>query len=275
MLNRFMTEAKVAYGFAERQFILMKRYWMWEVVWLLYGLSMTFAIGFLGVGVKKFTGGSLDTNHLVLYLLTGSLLWGYLSGLFWDISNVVTWERWEGTIEYTFMAPISRVTHIIGMSMFSIIYGMIRTLVTLGILTLFFHLDLSKANLLGALLILVVSSFSFLGFGTMVAVLPLMSPEKGAQMTGIVEGILLMISGVYYETSVLPGWMQTLSAISPATYTLRGMRQALVDGANLHQLMSSIVPLVVMGIILIPLGLLIFQWGEVYCKKTGKLNRSG
>jgi len=109
----------------------------------------------------------------------------------------------------------------------------------------------------------------------MVAVLPLMSPEKGSQIAGIVEGILLMVSGVYYETSVLPRWMHIISAFSPATYTLRGMRRALVEGAGLGHLLDCLLPLVAMGIILIPLGLKVFQWGEMYCKRTGKLKRSG
>lgn len=275
-MDRLRAEAMVAYGFAERQFILLKRYWMWELVWIIYGVAMALSIGFLGVGIRKFSGASGEqTDKLILFLLTGSLLWGYLSGLFWDISHIVGWERWEGTIEYTFMAPISRFTHILGMSLFSIVYGVVRTLLTLAILAFFFHLDLSHANVGAALLILAVASFSFLGFGTIVAVFPLMSPEKGSQIAGIVEGILLMVSGVYYETSVLPAWMQKIAVFSPATYTLRGMRRALIEGASISQLTDCLVPLVIMGIILIPLGLRIFEWGETHCKRTGKLNRSG
>ncbi len=131
-MNRMISEAMVAYGFAERQFILLRGYWMWEVVWIVYGIAMTLSIGFLGVGVQRFSGGGqLKTNELILYLLTGSLLWGYLAGLFWDVSNVVSWERWEGTIEYPFMAPISRITHILGMSLFSIVYGVAQQAVHL------------------------------------------------------------------------------------------------------------------------------------------------
>ena len=34
---------------------------------------------------------------------------------------------------------------------------------------------------------------------------------------------------VYYPTTVLPAWMQALSVVSPATYVIRGMRDALLD----------------------------------------------
>ncbi len=53
------------------------------------------------------------------------------------------------------------------------------------------------------------------------------------------------------------------------------MRRALVEGAGTGQLSDCLLPLVLMGIILIPLGLKVFQWGETYCKRTGKLKRSG
>lgn len=34
-----------------------------------------------------------------------------------------------------------------------------------------------------------------------------------------------MVSGVYYPVGVLPGWLQPLSALSPATYTLSACRK--------------------------------------------------
>jgi len=108
-----------------------------------------------------------------------------------------------------------------------------------------------------------------------VAVLPLLSPEKGAQMTGIVEGVLLLVSGVYYDISVLPGWMQWISKLSPATYTLKGMRGALLEGKSLSNSLDTLIPLAVMGVVLIPLGLAVFGQGERYCKRTGRLKRSG
>ena len=98
-------------------------------------------------------------------------------------------------------------------------------------LALFFSVDLSNANLGGAALILLVGSVSFLGFGIMAAVLPLLFPERGEEMTFVISSILLLVSGVYYPISVLPDWMEPLATVSPATYVLAGMRAALLEGA--------------------------------------------
>ena len=69
----------------------------------------------------------------------------------------------------------------------------------------------------------------------MTAVLPLISPEKGTQLGFIAQGLMLVVSGVYYPVSVLPGWMQAIATISPATYALRGMRHAILDGAGVRR----------------------------------------
>ena len=81
-------------------------------------------------------------------------------------------------------------------------------------------------------MLLAIASVSFIGIGMMTAVLPLISPEKGTQLGFIAQGLMLVVSGVYYPVSVLPNWMQWIAKISPATYALRGIRASILDGAG-------------------------------------------
>jgi len=234
------------------------------------------AITYIGAGVGTAPGGgTVDTTFLMTYLLVGALLWNYLSMLFDVLSETVSWERWEGTIEYTFMSPSSRVTHLLGMGFYAVIYGILQTAMTLGVCYLLFDLDLSNANYWGALLVLSVASVSLVGFGVVAAVLPLLSPEKGQQVSYIVSSVLLLVSGVYYEVEVLPEWMQMIAMFSPVTYALEGSRAALQEGAGMAELWESIWVLLVMGVVFVPLGLFVFHLGESYAKRTGKLKRSG
>jgi len=187
----------------------------------------------------------------------------------------VAWERWEGTIEYTFMAPLSRPVHLFGMGLFAVGYGVVRAVLLFGVVAAFFSLHLPDADYAAALVVLIVASISFIGIGMMTAVLPLISPEKGTQLGFVAQGLLLVVSGVYYPVSVLPQWMQWLATISPATYALRGCRAAIIDGAGLTDLWTEIWALLVIGAVSVPLGLLTFRTGERYAKKHGKLKRSG
>jgi ABC-2 type transport system permease protein len=89
----------------------------------------------------------------------------------------------------------------------------------------------------------------------------------------VAQGLMLVVSGVYYPVSVLPGWMQWIAKISPATYALRGNRRQILDGAGLAW--ADVWPLLAIGAVSIPLGLAIFRAGERYAKRHGKLKRSG
>jgi ABC-2 type transport system permease protein len=109
----------------------------------------------------------------------------------------------------------------------------------------------------------------------MTAVLPLISPEKGAQLGFVTQGVMLVVSGVYYPVEVLPAWMQWLSAVSPATYALQGIRGAILGGEGLGSMGAELLALVVIGVVAIPVGLALFSAGERYAKRHGKLKRSG
>jgi len=270
--------ARASYAFIERNFNLVKRYWGWEVVWMAYSIANALSITFIGrasaaITGKEFTQAELDRT--ILYLLVGTLVWHYLSVVFDNISEMIAWERWEGTIEYTFMAPVSRFTHMLGQTAFALVYGLLHTVVILIAVTFFFHLNLSQANIAGSLVMLAVGSLSFIGFGIMAAVLPLLFPERGAQMTHVIQALLLLVSGVYYPITVLPIWMQSAARVSPATYVLEGMRRALLEGAPFGQLWGQVLPLLAMGVIALPLGVYIFGKAARYAKRTGKLKRNG
>lgn len=268
-------EMRASYAFVERNFNLVKRYWAWEVVWLSYSIANSLSITFIGKGVGQVAGQEFNTSYLIMYLLIGTLVWHYLSVIFDIVSEMIAWERWEGTIEYTLMAPISRFTHMVGTTLFSLVYGFLHTVLILLVVVIFFKLDLSHANLPGAALVLIAGSVSFVGFGIIGAVLPLLFPERGAQMVHVIQAVLLLVSGVYYPINVLPEWLQWVSRLSPATYVLDGIRSAMLQDVPVIQLMPYILPLLLLGVIMLPLGVKIFSRAERYAKKTGRLKRNG
>ena len=261
-------------GVIERNIYLVKRYIWWDVAFFLWTVANTLTIVFIAKGIPA-VGGKIDVEQVTTILLVGAVIWAYLGIIFEILTETVAWERWEGTIEYTFMAPLSRPVHLLGMGLFAIGYGVVRAVLLFGVVAAFFSLHLPDANYVAALVLLIIASISFIGIGMMTAVLPLISPEKGTQLGFVAQGVLLVVSGVYYPVSVLPGWMQAIATISPATYALRGCRAAILDGAGLTDLGTEIWALLVIGAVSVPLGLFTFRTGERYAKKHGKLKRSG
>jgi len=271
------TEVGALLGFAERQMYVYKRYWVWEVVWLFYSIVSVLSIGFLasGLGALGAGGGRFDLRKAQLYLLVGALLWGYLSLVFMEAAYAIAWERWEGTIEYTFMAPVRRVTHLMGICLFAVVYGLARTFIVLVVAIAIFDVDFSHANLGGTLIVLAASTVPLIGLAILTSVLPLLSPQKGEQMSFAVQGFMLLVSGVYYPLSVLPAPLLLAGAISPLTYALSGMRRSLLEGAGMGDQLPTVAILLGMGAVLIPLGILVFSWAERRAKRLGLLKRSG
>ena len=261
-------ELRGSYAFFERNFNLVKRYWGWEFGFLVYAIAAALSVTLIG----KDQGSA----ELTLYLVIGAVFWNYLSVVFSWIAETITIERWEGTLEYTMMAPIQRWSQLLGSVVYAMVYGLIHTSVIFIALVLFFpQLDLSGANPATVVAFMLLGSFSFVGIGMLAAILPLLYVERGAQMTFVLQSCLLLVSGVYYSVDILPPWMQVLSRLSPATYVLEGVRAGLIQGKALTELTYLVWPLIVMGAVLIPFGLWAFGRAERYAKRTGKLKRVG
>jgi ABC-2 type transport system permease protein len=260
-------ELRASYAFVERNFYLTKRYWGWEVAWFVYALTSALTVTLIGA--------DQGDKRLLVSLLIGAVFWNYLSIVFGFIAETVAWERWEGTLEYTFMAPVRRYTQLLGSVAYAIVYGLIHTGLVIVALVMFFGLSLSNADISTAIVFTIVGSFSIVGIGMMAAILPLLYVERGAQMTFVLQSILLLFSGVYYSISILPQWMQVVSKFSPGYYILNGVRAGLMDGVPVTDLLGQLWPLVIMAIVLIPMGIFVFGKAEQYAKRTGKLKRVG
>ena len=98
--------SRASFAFIERNFFLTRRYWGWEIALLVYATRARCP--------SPSSASEQDDPDLVLTLMIGAVFWNYLSIVFGFIAETVAWERWEGTLEYTFMAPIRRWTQLLG-----------------------------------------------------------------------------------------------------------------------------------------------------------------
>src|SRR5438034_1084497 len=156
----------VAYGFVERAIALCRRYWAWEIVWLVCGIVTSLSVAYIGLAAPTIAGGSSDpavVSRLVLYLLVGTITWRFLGLIFEQMAETIAWERWEGTIEYTFMAPVPRVTHLLGMCGATLVRALGFSVAILAAVALFVPVDLSHANVLAAIVLLLVGAVAFVG----------------------------------------------------------------------------------------------------------------
>ena len=82
-------ELKASYAFIERNFFLTRRYWGWEVAFLVYSVAGALSISLIGA--------DQGNPRLLLMLMVGAIMWNYLSVVFSWIAETIAVERWEGT----------------------------------------------------------------------------------------------------------------------------------------------------------------------------------
>ena len=196
-------ELKASFAFIERNFNLTRRYWGWEVAFLVYSVAGALSISLIGA--------SQGNEELLLSLMIGAIFWNYLSVVFSWIAETITIERWEGTLEYTMMAPIQRWTT----ARFGRLRDGLRPDPHVG------HLHRA-----GAVLPAAGPVRREPGDGRRVHAVRLVQLRRDrddrrdpaaalrrarAQMTFVLQSCLLLVRGVYYSVDILPAWMQVLS----------------------------------------------------------------
>lgn len=273
--KRLGKEVRATRAFLGLHWDLTVRYFAWDLVWLVYHLIAAFTVGYIGVASGATPDYVPQGQSFTAYLLLGAVMWSYLSVIFFIVADTIALERWEGTLEYTFMAPVHRFTHLTGVALVGLIYSIVRTVLMIIILWWAFGLTFTKVNLLACVVALAVGSLAMIGLSLCAAVMPLLSPEKGSQANHILSAVLLLASGVYYPITALPEWIRWLAFINPAYWMLQAQRKALLAGEPLSAIWGDIGALLLTGLLYVPLGYLLFSWAERYAKRTGLLKRSG
>ena len=224
-------ELQRSYAFVERNFYLTRRYWGWEVAWLVYSAAGALSITLIG--------RQLGDERLIFSLIIGAIFWNYLSILFSLIAEQIAWERWEGTLEYTMMAPVRRISQLLGSVGFAVVYGLIHTAAILIVLVLFFGLDLTHANFAAR-----PCSCSSARSASSASARWQRSCRYlgGARRADDVRASSRCCCWSAASTTASPScrdWMQVLAHFSPATYVLDGVRKASSTASPITELWAT------------------------------------
>src|SRR3989442_7642266 len=97
--------AGLMWAFVERQTNLWKRYWAWELVWLVYGVVNTLAITFIAKEAEQ-AGVNTGAPPPLVFFFLGTPLLGLPFPVVAVIKLPITLERSGSTVERTIIAPL-------------------------------------------------------------------------------------------------------------------------------------------------------------------------
>jgi ABC-2 type transport system permease protein len=204
------------------------------------------------------------------FALVGIAFFDYLSVALSTFDGSLQEARQNGTLENLLVTQTSLPVILAGSSLYPFVLLSLRTAIYIGWGALLFGFPLQGANWLGALLVLGASVLAFSGLGILSASYLLIF-KRGNPVNLLILGLSTVVGGMMYPISVLPVWLQYVARLIPVTYSLEGMRAAILGHASTRALLPVIAELLLFAAILLPLSFRIFSWALRRTKITGTL----
>jgi ABC-2 type transport system permease protein len=150
-----------------------------------------------------------------IFVVIGSGMTGLWSTLLFIGGNSITWERWTGTLESLVAQPTPIAYVIFGKNLAAVLQSLLSMLVSYGLASLVFRLPLSIAQPGPFAISLLLTIFSFVGFGLIISPVFLLNPAVN-QWQNALEFPVYILAGFLFPIALLPGWTTPISyALAP------------------------------------------------------------
>jgi ABC-2 type transport system permease protein len=221
--------------------------------------------GIENVSALREYGGSL-----LAFLLIGIALTDCVGVSLTGFATQIREGQMTGTLEITMLSPAGLPAILICSSLWGYVFSGIRLLLYLVIGGFLYGVDLGNANLPAGLLIFLLTVLAFMGVGILWASVVLLI-KRGESIMTMLSYLVVLTSGVLFPATVLPGWLQSLSLLSPLTYALDGMRRALLRGTGIGELVPTVGILLLFSAVFMTSGLAAFLYSIRLARRSGTL----
>jgi ABC-2 type transport system permease protein len=204
------------------------------------------------------------------FALVGIAFFDYLSIGLITFDESLREARQNGTLENLLVTQTSLTVILAGSGLYPFALMSLRTGIYIAWGAILFGFPLRGANWPGAVLVLAASVLAFSGLGILSASYLLVF-KRGNPVNWAVLGLSTVVGGMMYPISVLPVWLQYAARLTPVTYSLEGVRAAILSHASLRELLPSIGALLLFAAVLLPVSFAVFSWALRRTKITGTL----
>lgn len=219
-----------------------------------------FFLVFLGLGFRRMAipGIAEDVNY-IQFLVPGIMGMSIIfSSTFAGMS--VLWDREFGFLKEIMVAPVSRISVVLGRIAGGATTAMIQGGLILGISIIVGFKILNILSLLLAIVFMLLIAVTFLGLGLVFA-----SKMRDMQGFGIVMNFvifpLFFLSGALYPIENFPIPVRYISYIDPLTYGVDGLRASLLHVSSFSIVFDFLI-LGAFSIVMILLGAYFFEKSE-------------
>ena len=259
-------------AFFHRDFAIARGYrgaLVLETFEALFGVATYYYLS-LFVQSPELTNALPAGSNYFAFALVGFAFFDYLNVSIDAFDTSLNEAMQNRTLEALLVTQTPLPLILAGSAIYPFVTLALRTCVYLAWAALLFGFAPRSANWPGAAAVLLASVLAFSGLGVLSASYQILF-KRGNPAKWIVLGVSGLLGGMMYPISVLPRPLQLVAHLIPVTYSLEGMRAALLDGAGWNRIGPSILALLAFAAILLPLSFSVFAWALNRTRVTGTL----
>jgi ABC-2 type transport system permease protein len=176
-----------------------------------------------------------------------------MTGLAVSISQ----EKQSGTMDGLLIAPISRLSIILGKAFAQTARGMIQGMIVLLLAISVFGVHV-YGNWLVMILLMFLGVFAFMGVGILVSTIAT-AQETAMTIMMTFQLPMMFLSGIFFPIQQMPQVMQYISKAIPLTYEATSLRKIIVLGAGLSSVWTEVLILSIVGLVMISVAVPTFK----------------
>ena len=265
------TELRALWGVGVKSWRIFLSYKLWFISDLSIGLFFVGQALLIGMGLtgerssealQELTGYSDYVTFAVLGFMVLGFGLTFLSGFVWSVVD----ELYAGTLEYSFAAPMRRITFFLGNVLVRILLSFLYMAVYVPVFVLLFDLSFSLTAFARGIPVLLLGTAGMIGMGMTAAGVVLYLRDPGPFIS-ILEMLVFALSGAMYPISILPTGLQLLARLLPYAPTTEALRKVVAEGYG--QATAEITYLIAISTAYGILGYLVYKWSEKQARTVG------
>jgi ABC-2 type transport system permease protein len=194
----------------------------------------------------------------------------YFSVALSSFATKIRSEQVLGTLEAMLVSPTPTSIVIFSSAAWDFTYGGLRMMILLGFAMGIFGIQLYTNSLFALALGVALTLLSSAGLGILSASFILYF-KRGNPINWLLSGATTLLGNVFIPIQQLPEWIQPVSKILPATWSMKVVRGSLLQGQSFTDLRGDLMVLALLTLILLPAGLICSRFAIRRAKRAGTL----
>lgn len=252
---------KGAFFFGRKGLIIWDSWDMWVMQIAITPIAQIGFFAFLSIYLKY---PASETQFIVI----GNALQSMSFSAVFAVANITSQDKWQGTLPSTMVTPANRAALFIGRAWFQVLLSALIAAAGLLYAGVIFGVSFAQADFPGVALVVLLTSVTMITFGLLISAVGLYM-RTALIVANIFLFITLLLSGVNFPVTVLPGWLQPVAWAIPLTYGTEAIRMA-ISGASIQALLPVLGWEALDGLIVLLAGFALFTGFENLSRKTGR-----